>query len=259
MKLPCRKCGKPTFYDGVALFGSDTVCKHCGCNKPHRMRFHPIFPFFVYLLGSLAFVLINPFRWSDDAMFFAFSGCFVLMFWYKVFGQPFFIYLAHRKEKPKEDGDADQKLPKSWFWLSGFFLLWGSLSLLLFLNKVGAFEEVAVGDYVFPLKGNEVMDGIDAVPPSPAGGAKTEIRFLNRMDFAVQVFWIDQNGTMRYKMRLPPNFGEKSEAFVGQTWLVTDSKKKPLYFYLAEDRSSDGAIGRARVPPENLVPDGVVD
>jgi len=131
--------------------------------------------------------------------------------------------------------------------------------MLLFFNETGSFEEVAVGEYVFPLKGHAVMDGTGAVPSSPVGGAKTEIRFVNRMDFTVQVFWIDQNGTMRYKMNLPPNFGQKSEAFVGQTWLVIDNKKKPLYFYLAEDRSSDGAIGRARVPPENLVFDGVVD
>ena len=251
MKLPCRKCGKLTFYDGVAIFGADTVCKHCGCRKPHVLWKHPLFPFFAYFLGALAFGLINPFRWSDDAMFFAVGGCFVLLFWYKVFGQPFFIYLAHRKAKPKQEGDGDQKLPRSWFWISGFFLLWGSLMIILFFNETGSFEEVAVGEYVFPLKGHEVIDGTDSVPSSPIHGEKTEIHFVNRMGFTVQVFWVDQNGTMRYKMNLPPNFGRKSEAFVGQTWLVTDNKKKPLYFYLAEDRDSDGAIGKARIPPEN--------
>ena len=69
------------------------------------------------------------------------------------------------------------------------------------------------------------MDGIDSIPSTLTDGEKTEIKFINRMEFVVQVYCRDLKGTMRYKMRLPPNFGEKSEAYVGQTWLVTDEKK----------------------------------
>ena len=131
--------------------------------------------------------------------------------------------------------------------------------LFIFLKEIGSFDEVEVGDYVFPLKGHEVMDGIDSIPSTLTDGEKTEITFVNRMKFVVLVYCRDLKGNMSYKMRLLPNWAEKSEAYVGQTWLVTDKEKKPLYFFLAENAHSDGAIGRARVPPENLILDSVVD
>ena len=78
MELPCKKCGKPTHYDGVAIFGAKTICKHCGCKKPHTMRAHPVFPFLVILVGFLLLMLINPFDLSQDAMGFCFAASFIL-------------------------------------------------------------------------------------------------------------------------------------------------------------------------------------
>jgi hypothetical protein len=69
------------------------------------------------------------------------------------------------------------------------------------------------------------MDGIGSIPSTLTDGKKTEIMFVNRMNFVVQVYCRDLKGIMRYKMRLLPNWAEKSEAYVGQTWLVTDEKK----------------------------------
>jgi hypothetical protein len=259
MELPCRKCGERTRYDGVGVFGAKTVCRHCRCKKPHNLRGHPLFPFLLFFIGVGAFVLINPFAWSDDALLYGLSSGFFLLFWHKGFGQPYFLYRSHLKAIQEESTDADIGPPKSWFCMFWFLLLLGLLMLFIFFKEIGSFDEVEVGDYVFPLKGHEVMDGIDSIPSTLTDGEKTEITFVNRMKFVVLVYCRDLKGNMSYKMRLLPNWAEKSEAYVGQTWLVTDKEKKPLYFFLAENAHSDGAIGRARVPPENLILDSVVD
>ncbi|MBU62207.1 MAG: hypothetical protein CMI26_06860 [Opitutae bacterium] len=192
-------------------------------------------------------------------MLYGLSSGFFLLFWYKGFGQSYFLYRSHLKTMPNEATDGEVGPPKGVLFIFGFILLLGLLTLFIFLREIVSFDEVEVGDYVFPLKGHEVMDGIGSIPSTLTDGEKTEIMFVNRMNFVVQVYCRDLKGIMRYKMRLLPNWAEKSEAYVGQTWLVTDEKKKPLYFFLAENAQSDGAIGRARVPPENLTLDSVVD
>ena len=88
------------------------------------------------------------------------------------------------------------------------------------------------------MKGHEVMDGIDSIPSTLTDGDKTEIKFVNRTDVVVQAYCSDLNGTMRYKMRLPPNLGEKSEDCTGQNWLVTDEKKNSLFLLGGESPDS---------------------
>ena len=92
-----------------------------------------------------------------------------------------------------------------------FLLLFIGLAALVSIFPL-ACDEVEVGDYVFPLKGHEVMDGIDSIPSTLTDGEKTEIKFINRMEFVVQVYCRNMKGIMRYKMRLLPNWAEKSEA-----------------------------------------------
>ena len=100
-----------------------------------------------------------------------------------------------------------------------------------------------VGDYVFYLSGHEVTDGIDSVPLSPVDGNATKIGFTNRAEFPIDVRWLDHNGTLHYFTRLYQDYGESTEAFVGQTWLVSDDNGTPLLYYIAEEETPDGARG----------------
>ena len=176
MELPCRKCGEPTRYDGVGVFGAKTVCRHCRCKKPHNLRGHPLFPFLLFFIGVGAFGLINPFAWSDDAMLYGLSSGFFLLFWYKGFGQSYFLYRSHLKTMPNEATDGEVGPPKGVLFIFGFILLLGLLTLFIFLREIVSFDEVEVGDYVFPLKGHEVMDGIGSIPSTLTDGEKTENR-----------------------------------------------------------------------------------
>ena len=127
-------------------------------------------------------------------------------------------------------------------------LFFGLLSLLIFCSESEIFSpdkwsSSQVGDYVFYLSGHEVTDGIDSVPLSPVDGNATKIGFVNRAEFPIHVRWLDHNGTLHYFTRLHQNYGESTEAFVGQTWLVSDNNGTPLLYYIAEEETPDGARG----------------
>ena len=90
LMLPCEKCGKLIYYDGVSFFGAKTVCEYCGSKNPHTIRGNPLFPFAVFFLGALLLVLVDPFGLSEEGYFFLFFGPFCFMFWFKAL-LPFYI------------------------------------------------------------------------------------------------------------------------------------------------------------------------
>jgi hypothetical protein len=90
LMLPCEKCGKLIYYDGVSFFGAKTVCEYCGSKNPHTIRGNPAFPFAVFFLGALLLVLVDPFGLSQQGYFFLFFGPFCLMLWFKAL-LPFYI------------------------------------------------------------------------------------------------------------------------------------------------------------------------
>jgi hypothetical protein len=116
----------------------------------------------------------------------------------------------------------------------------------LFSRKESSSDQVS-GDYVFMLEAHEVTGGIHSVPVSPVEGERTKIGFVNRMNFPVQVHWVDHNGTLHYFTPLGENFGMNTKAFVGQTWLVSDGNRTPLFYYFAEKMDPDGAFGKASI------------
>jgi len=246
MDLSCRKCGNPTHFDGVAIFGAKTICRHCGCKKPHTMRSHPIFPFFVILVGFLLLMLINPFDWSDDAMGFCFGAFFMLFSWFKIFW-PMHL-LAWKSKRSKFKDQVEFKTPLFMVCFSIAVFSCGLLSVLLFCSKTKIFSHDELSstqiDYVFMLSGHEVTGGIDSVPLSPVGGNATKIGFINRAEFPVEVHWLDHNGTLHYLARLGQDHGQNAKAFVGQTWLVSDGDGTPLLYYVAEKETPDGAFGK---------------
>ena len=245
MKLPCKKCDKPTYYDGVGIFGATTVCEHCGCKKPHTMRAHPLFPFFVLLIGFLLFFLIDPFDWDDATSTFFLTASFFLFFWYKFFW-PIHLF-AWKSKRSKSKDEEEIKIPRGWGCLSFGLLFFGLLSLLMFCSEIEIFSpdkwSSTQVDYVFHLSGHEVTDGVDSVPLSPVDGKATKIGFVNRAEFPIDVRWLDHNGTLHYFTRLYQDYGDSTEAFVGQTWLVSDDNGTPLLYYIAEEETPDGARG----------------
>ena len=245
-ELPCRKCGKLTRYDGVGILGATTVCKHCGCKKPHTLRGNPLFPYFLLFVGLLVFFLINPFDWDDDTSTFFLIASVFLFVWYKLFW-PIHLF-AWKSKRSKAKDEEEIKIPRGWGCLSYGLLFFGLLSLLIFCSESEIFSpdkwsSSQVGDYVFYLSGHEVTDGIDSVPLSPVDGNATKIGFVNRAEFPIHVRWLDHNGTLHYFTRLHQNYGDSTEAFVGQTWLVSDNNGTPLLYYIAEEETPDGARG----------------
>ena len=97
MELPCRKCGKLTHFDRVAIFGAKTVCNHCGWMKPLTLRAHPVFHFLVLLIGFSLFMLINPFEWKEDALGLFLAASFMLFFWL-----PHLLAWKSKRSKPKD-------------------------------------------------------------------------------------------------------------------------------------------------------------
>ena len=249
-ELPCRKCGKLTRYDGVGILGATTVCKHCGCKKPHTLRGNPLFPYFVLLISLALFMLINPFYWDDDTSTFFLTASVFLFVWYKLFW-PIHLF-AWKSKRSKSKDEEGIKIPRGWGCLSYGLLFFGLLSLLIFCSESEIFSpdkwsSSQVGDYVFYLSGHKVTDGIDSVPLSPVDGNATKIGFVNRTEFPIHVRWLDHNGTLHYFARLGLDHGANAEGFVGQTWLVSDDNGTPLLYYIAEEVNRGGAFGKAHI------------
>ena len=245
-ELPCRKCGEFTRYDGVGILGATTVCKHCGCKKPHTLRGNPLFPYFLLFVGLLVFFLINPFDWDDDTSTFFLIASVFLFVWYKLFW-PIHLF-AWKSKRSKSKDEEEFKIPRGWGCLSFGLLFFGLLALLIFCSESKIFSpdkwSPTQVDYVFYLSGHEVTDGIDSVPLSPVDGNATKIGFINRAEFPIDIKWLDHNGTFHYFTKLGQGHGANAEAFVGQTWLVSDNNGTPLLYYIAEKETPEGAFGK---------------
>ena len=191
-------------------------------------------------------MLINPFDWDDDTSTFFLTASVFLFVWYKLFW-PIHLF-AWKSKRSKSKDEEGIKIPRGWGCLSYGLLFFGLLSLLIFCSESKIFSpdkwsSTQVGDYVFYLSGHEVTDGIDSVPLSPVDGNATKIGFINRAEFPIHVRWLDHNGTLHYFTRLYQDYGESTEAFVGQTWLVSDDNGTPLLYYIAEEETPYGARG----------------
>ena len=244
--LPCRKCGEFTRYDGVGILGAKTVCSHCGCKKPHTLRANPLFPYFVLLIGFLLFFLIDPFDWDDDTSGLFLAASFFLFVWFKIFW-PMHL-LAWKSKRSKSKDEQEFKIPRGLGCFSFGLLFFGLLALLIFCSESKIFSPDTWSspqyDHVFRLSGHELPDGIDSVPLSPVGGDATKIGFINRAECPIDVRWLDHDGTLHYFTRLGQDHGANTEAFVGQTWLVSDDNGTPLLYYIAEEETPGGAFGK---------------
>lgn len=77
-ELPCEKCGKPTFYDGV--IGGFAPCEHCGHEQPHTLLGSPLLPFLIYFGVCLLIEYFAPLGLPEPLNLLVYMGGLVLLF-----------------------------------------------------------------------------------------------------------------------------------------------------------------------------------
>jgi hypothetical protein len=78
--------------------------------------------------------------------------------------------------------------------------------------------------------------------PSRAGGAETEVTFVNRIDGEVNLFWIDSDGKRLPYGSLKPGESRRQHTFAGHVWLVTRSGGAILAVFEAEAESGAAVV-----------------
>ena len=233
LQLPCEKCGKPIDYDGVSAAGANTVCEHCGSKNPHTLRGNPLLPFLFFFIGALAFGLINPYNWSDDALFFGAFGSFCLLIWLKLFLPG---HVAQLK------GQTHGSYAVGCF--SVFLLGFAGLSFFMFAAEKSSSSRHRTMTY-YGIGGYEITGGIDSVPKSKSRGKADVIHFTNELTISIRLHRFDHEGNMHFDHELVPGQdGKDVDTFEGETWVVTDLDATPLFYYVAGSKAS-----AAIVPP----------
>ena len=227
LQLPCENCGKLIDYDGVSAAGANTVCEHCGSKNPHTLRGNPLLPFLFFFIGVLTFGLINPFNWSDDALFFGAFGSFCLLIWLTLFLPGHIAQLKGQTHGSCAVGCFS-------FLLLGFV----GLSFLMFAAEMSSSSRHRTKTY-YGIGGYEITSGIDSVPKSKPRGKVNVIRFSNELTISIRLHRFDHEGNMHFDHKLVPRQGSRDlDTFGGETWVVTDLDATPLYYYIAEPKAS---------------------
>ncbi len=68
---------------------------------------------------------------------------------------------------------------------------------------------------------------------SGEAGKRTTIRFANRTDRTLKLYWIDSDGTRKAYGTLEPHETQTQHTFTSHVWLVTDADDRPLALYVA--------------------------
>ena len=270
LQLPCEKCGEVIEYDGVSL--PSQTCPHCGAKRPHTFKSSPLLTFLFFFGGWLVFAMVNPLGWDEDVMIFPAFGSLLLLIWFKLF-LPIHLEMRRKKSTLPMGKDAT-KGRRALGCFSISFLLGGLLSLLMFFatcegpepiyyDNTPTFQlqgypiSVDSNDTATPLFDSRgrvvpaVKVGPDTFPVSSVSGEITRVEFTNRMEFPVRVYGIDANGSALHLNYLEQNQGSlPMKTYAGQTWLVTNFNGRPIFYFIAE-KEKDGAIGSARILPDN--------
>jgi len=91
---------------------------------------------------------------------------------------------------------------------------------------------------------------------SSRNGAETEIRFVNRTQGEVELFWLDRQGQRQSYGKLAAGARRAQHTFAGHVWLIVDADGKPLTGFVAEEKPLDAQIGTppADEPPAHQPP-----
>ena len=241
LQLPCENCGKLIDYDGVSATGANTVCEHCGSKNPHTLRGNPLLPFLFFFIGVLTFGLINPFNWSDDALFFGAFGSFCLLIWLKLFLPGHIAQLKGQTHGSCAVGCFS-------FLLLGF----AGLSFLMFAAEMSSstrnrsYSETFYSELI---QGHAITEGVESIPKSKPMGARAKISFQKEVDFSIRLHRLDPMGTLQFDSVLKLQHSKNLDTFSGETWVVTDMDDTPLFYYVARETDAVNIINLALVPP----------
>lgn len=73
-------------------------------------------------------------------------------------------------------------------------------------------------------------------------GAETEVRFTNRTQGSVQVFWLDTRGARISYGRLPAGETKRQHTYAGHYWIVVDGSGNDLAAFQAQEDTLDAII-----------------
>ena len=95
---------------------------------------------------------------------------------------------------------------------------------------------------------------LDEPRPSRRTGEETSLRFLNRMQEPVQVFWLDTEGQRKAYATLKPDEEHEQHTFAGHVWLVTAADGKTVGVFEATEAAGRAIIDGVRKPKQNHPP-----
>ncbi len=90
--------------------------------------------------------------------------------------------------------------------------------------------------------------------PSVTAGGETEITFVNQLDKAVEIYWLDDQGARQSYGKLEPGTRRAQHTFSGHVWLVANTRGETLAVFEAVDRPDLAVINSGRPLPQAVPP-----
>ena len=196
-----------------------------------------LFGFLIFFSGWLVIALNNPFHWPDNTMLFCAFGSLCLLLWCLAF----FPVLFGKRKKYRSDLKGCASL---------FLLGFGALSLFMFFVTKPETRRVTVTYLYESIEGHAITDGLGSVPKSQSTGQAVEISFRKSVDFSIRIYRFDQAGELQFDSELRSLNSAIMDTFAGETWVVTDMDDKPLYYFVAQQKSAENEVNIARIPPD---------
>jgi dipeptidyl aminopeptidase/acylaminoacyl peptidase len=101
------------------------------------------------------------------------------------------------------------------------------------------------------LAGETSVDRLERPRRSRDQGGDTSVRFINRRDQSVRLFWIDRSGQRVAYGEIAAGESREQHTYAGHVWLVTDAEDTTLEVFRATEEPGDALIGDERLPVED--------
>jgi len=108
--------------------------------------------------------------------------------------------------------------------------------------RSGKLEEATAKERTFTREG---LPAGNSPHPSASAGPETEITFDNRLDAAVEIFWLDESGARQSYGRVGARSRKVQPTFSGHVWLVVDAQGEMRAVFEATDRPEVAVISAA--------------
>jgi dipeptidyl aminopeptidase/acylaminoacyl peptidase len=91
----------------------------------------------------------------------------------------------------------------------------------------------------------------DVPRASTRTGPETELRFVNRTDGAVELFWLDASGERRSYGVVAAGAERAQHTFAGHVWLAVDTNGRTVAAFEADERPGDAVITGRDIAPQS--------